>query len=233
MKSPQDNKPSKIDKQIKSLIAKAEDGNKDAIEKIYQLALSDSSIFELNSIDSDDLTVFPILIENQVEIKSKTTQNGFFQTKRQVFKISDYLAIAWIFHKIYHEPSAPYIYALAKRMMNIKNIKSAQRWYMTAALMARIDASRCEDKTAPQGILIIESEFTDIKKTLQDKNSFNEAIKFALQKEEEFKSRSLPSWICSHGIRAFSGELEYKSEDIWKKERSKIREKYTNQIIND
>ena len=221
---------SETDKQIKDLLTKAENGDMEAIKKAYQLALIDKKISELNSIESNDSSPISILLENQIEVKSSADQAGFAKVERKEFQINDYSAIAWILYNIYQEPNTLYTYALAKRMMNIKNLGSAQKWYMTAAMMARIDASGCEDKTAPQGILIIESEFTDIKKTLHNKDQFNEALQFALEQEEKFKKRPLPKWICSHGIEAFSGELKYKDKAVWEKERNEIRVKYINQI---
>jgi len=212
---------SKTEKQIKTLMSQAEKGDKQALEQIYHLALQDSKISELNSLDQIDSSLFPILLEDQ--IKSKTNKNGISSVDRKEMKIDDYSAIAWILYNLNQEPNTPYVYALAKRMMNIKNLESAQNWYMTAAMMARIDASKCEDKTAPQGILIIESEFSDIKKSLQNQNEFNRALKFALDQEEKFKNRPLPKWICSHGIEALSGELKYKNEASWEKDRLRIR----------
>jgi len=218
-------KLSKTEKQIKTLMPQAEKGDKKALDQIYHLALQDPKISKLNSLDQKDLSQFPILLEDQIEIKSKTTKDGISSVDRKDMKISDYSAIAWILYNLNQEPNTPYVYALAKRMMNINNVESAQNWYMTAAMMARIDASKCEDKTAPQGILIIESEFSDIKKSLQNQNEFNRALKFALDQEEKFKSRPLPKWICSHGIEALSGELKYKNEATWENDRMRIRER--------
>lgn len=217
---------SKTDEKIKNLLSRAEGGDAESIKDIYELALTDKKISKLNSLNSDNLSPLSILLENQIEVKSGFDESGLSKVERKEFEISDYSAIAWILHEIYREPSAPYTYALAKRMMDIKNIGSAQKWYVTAAIMARIDASKCEDKTAPQGILIIESEFSNIKKTLQNQSDFQEAIKFALEQEEKFKNRPLPKWICSHGIKAFSGELKYKDEELWQKERGEIRARY-------
>jgi hypothetical protein len=216
---------SKTEKQIKALIPQAEKGDKQVLEQIYHLALQDPKISELNSLDQRDSSPFPILLEDQIEIKSKTNKSGISSVDRKEMKVGDYSAIAWILYNLNQEPNTPYVYALAKRMMNIKNVESAQNWYMTAAMMARIDASKCEDKTAPQGILIIESEFSDIKQSLKNQNEFNRALSFALDQEEKFKDRPLPKWICSHGIEALSGELKYKDEATWEKDRMKIRAK--------
>lgn len=224
------NQISKIDEQIKILLPKVESGDKKSIKEAYELALRDKKIVELNSLNSGDLSVLAILLENQIEIKSDADASGISKVARKEFKVSDYSAIAWLLYQINQEPNTPYVYALARRMMNIKNTGSAQKWYSTAAIMARIDASRCADKTVTQGVLIIESEFSDVKKTLQNQSDFKEAVKFALEQEEKFKNRSLPKWICSHGIQAFSGELEYKDLEIWQKERGDLRAKYEAQL---
>ncbi len=148
------------------------------------------------------------------------------------YELNDYFAIGFILNESVEKPYAPYIYALAKRYKNIGYDSYAAKWFVTAAITARIDAARCEDKTAPQGIMIIEAELSEIKKLIIDnKKLYKESIEFALQKEEEFKKRDLPKWICSHGIEAFSGELKYKNEKDWNKERQEIRNKYQEQAM--
>lgn len=109
--------------------------------------------------------------------------------------------------------------------MNVGNIDLAVKWYSTAYLMAKIDASRCVDKTAEQGISIVGSLFADVKKLMVD-DVLNQALKFALEKEEEFKDRKEPKWICSHGVEALLGELKYKDKKEWLEERKIIREKF-------
>ena len=215
----------KTEKQIKSLILKAESGNSEAIEKAYQMALTDKKISELNSLESDDPNQFSILLQNQMEVRLIPDQRGLAETKHQDFLISDYLAIPWAIHKIHQEPYTPYAYALSRRYMNIGNVDMAVKWYATAFLMAKIDASRCADKTARQEVQIIGSLFADVKK-LMTNDVLDRALEFALKKEEEFKVRKEPKWICSHGIQVFLGELKYKDEKEWMQEREVIREKY-------
>jgi hypothetical protein len=215
------NQISNMEEQIKSLIMNAEEGDTQSIERAYELALTDKNISKLNSLDEENMNPISILLENQVEIYPNQEQNGVKKVERREFKINDYSAIAWILHKIYQEPNTLYIYALAKRMLN---------WYMTAAIMARVDASRCEDKTAPQGIMIIESEFIDIKKTLQNKEVYDRAIRFGLAQEETFKNRLPPKWICNHGMESFTGKEKYKDEKTWDSERNRIRENIESKI---
>ena len=112
---------SKTEKQIKTLIPQAEKADKQALEQIYHLALQDPKISELNSLDQRDSSPFPILLEDQIEIKSKTNKSGISSVDRKEMKIGDYSAIAWILYNLNQEPNTPYVYALAKRMMNIKS----------------------------------------------------------------------------------------------------------------
>lgn len=105
--------------------------------------------------------------------------------------------------------------------------KEAAKWYCAAALVARVDAARCNDPTAGGAPRVVEGLFSELKTHLTaHPEERKDAAKWALEYEEKNKERPVARWIAQHGIKAFSGGAQPVPDADWQAARSRIRAEF-------
>ncbi len=123
----------------------------------------------------------------------------------------------------YYNPSV--IYALSRQLFNQGKKDEAAYWFYVAQLRARYDANLCMDKSAKQGVSLLNQQygpdiniyaFKDINKL---EKIVTKVVEFVRTNEENYDHR----WINLLGMDAMIGSMEESTE---KKELSQPKDKW-------
>ena len=125
----------------------------------------------------------------------------------------------------------PVLYALSREFFLQDKKEQAAFWFYVAQLSARYDANRCADKSATQGVSILNSTYgPDINKyAFSDitllKSTVEKVVNFVREKEENYDHR----WLNLHGMGAFindkNAELS-KPTELWAEIKAKTISDY-------
>ncbi|WOF75409.1 hypothetical protein QMT40_003081 [Parvibaculaceae bacterium PLY_AMNH_Bact1] len=95
----------------------------------------------------------------------------------------------------------PYLYEAARQLLGSDKNQAAET-YLLAFVRTRYDASKCLDRSAPQGIAFFSMEMPEVPKALQgDAGTVAAALEKVRQRLDLFSHQASSWWICSHGIR--------------------------------
>jgi hypothetical protein len=124
----------------------------------------------------------------------------------------------------------PVLYALSRELFLQDKKEQAAFWFYVAQLRARYDANICADKSATQGVTILNSTYgPDINKfAFSDipllESTVEKVVNFVRENEENYDHR----WLNLHGMGAFINDKDAelsKPKELW----AEIK----NQTIND
>ncbi|NEM96607.1 hypothetical protein [Pontibacter burrus] len=116
----------------------------------------------------------------------------------------------------------PVLYALSRELFLQDKKEQAAFWFYVAQLRARYDANRCADKTATQGVIILNNTYgPDINKfAFTDlvflESTVEKVVSFVKENEENYD----PRWLNLHGMGAFINEKDAalsKPKETWAK----------------
>lgn len=114
----------------------------------------------------------------------------------------------------------PVLYALSRELFLQDKKEQAAFWFYVAQLRARYDANRCADKTATQGVIILNNTYgPDINRFAFTDLTFLEStvekvVSFVKENEENYD----PRWLNLHGMGAFINEKDAelsKPKETW------------------
>jgi hypothetical protein len=110
---------------------------------------------------------------------------------------------------------ASYLYEYARRVFEADKT-AGFKWYWVAQIRARYEAQRCSDRSAHQGVAYFGALADNVVKAVNtDRVAFASTINAALNEETLFPPNSNPSWICIHGIKAYSAAMTHQNMENW------------------
>ncbi len=126
----------------------------------------------------------------------------------------------------------PVLFLIARLHDVAGDSEQAGKWFLAASCIGRIDAQRCDDRSAGQAVPAMESHFPAVRTALRaDKAKAEKWARAALAMEEELKDREPPYWIAAHGLAAFTSKApSFIGEEAWADHRQKCRESLTSSL---
>jgi hypothetical protein len=139
----------------------------------------------------------------------------------------DMLIISWLLNRETNGKLPYYYFATLYFAKNKKTIECYNLMQL-AMLTARIDNAKCNDPSSFQAYAILESLiFKPIIQSLEKNRMQKLASKmWALAYEEKIKDRNVATWICSHGMGAFTGSTTPLDPGKWETKRDEIRKEF-------
>jgi len=197
--------------------------NKSPMKKIFfLLTITLCSLTHINAqVNTQDIAVEPKGIYKEIEVQSHNKVIEILNGEDKTLKQQTVDLII----KNPNNYNPPVIYALSKELFDNDQKEEATFWFYVAQLRARYDANLCLDKTAKQGVAILNNEYGPNINNYAFKNveflkkTVTKVVDFVKGNDENYDHR----WLNLHGMDAVIAGMDENSE---KKELSKPKNEW-------